>query len=75
MATDTHATMEETVVFFAVWAGTTMWKRGPIPGYITIQPVGGSYPVPGGITGPPSLRGYKYGEIECWRGPAGNLLH
>jgi hypothetical protein len=38
MATETHAAMEGTVVFYGVWSGTTIWKCflwGPVPGYIT----------------------------------------
>jgi hypothetical protein len=38
LATDMHATMDGTVVFYGIWSGTTMWKCflwGPVPGYIT----------------------------------------
>jgi hypothetical protein len=69
VATGSHATIEGTAVFFVVRSGTTIrqcFLWGLTKGYISPKMMHLGNPLSGG---------YKYGEIECWRGPAANLLY
>jgi hypothetical protein len=86
MATDKHATVEETVVFY--WSvprqqllaaqqcqGSVSYVVRPRWEGLCLFDVKKAAGVPGVIAGYPLSGGYKYGEIECWLGPAANLLY